>query len=271
MIDTIKFIALIMMAGPAVLHSDQPILYFDLNESRTTYENKGISQERLRGAGPKQRAGKAGSGVSGKKTDRAWDATANKGCGAKDPENDSKLTTTGPVPEMDSLKAFTMMMWYTSEQNMGDALRLIYKANTHNWRKLDKGFMLRSFTSENVKGKLALRLTLGTGGARSEFSSNFYDERKGFNVYGPDNKWIFLAITWDGEHVQFYCGGKESSVEPASYPMRFKGKMMPSANQLFIGNSNNRGLDGKIDNIRFYDVALSAGQLEEIRSKDVEG
>ena len=263
---------LLLAASAAILTAaPSPILYYGFNERSAPYAGLGDIAEEMKPQGKKQRPGDAGSGVSGKRDDRAWDATENTTCGPIAPLNDSRIRSRGNIPELDELKQFTISFWFTSEQFMGDAVRLVYKCDHLNRQK--KGFVIRSYTTDYLNGKLALWLRLGDGNRSRAFVSKYYLPGQGFNVYGPDNTWIFAAVTWDGETVRFYYGNRETPVEPSGFPARYRGKVAPHKGPLLLGNGEPsiRGLDGKIDNFRFYKTALDINELESIRQEDVRG
>jgi hypothetical protein len=160
------------------------------------------------------------------------------------------LATATAVKAMDDLKALTLTMWYASDQFMGDAVRLLYKADNLSAQK--KGFMVRGLTTDYLKGKLALWVRFGDGQRARAATSDYFDAGLGFNAYGNEGKWVFMAITWDGENVQFYHGGKDAGVKTAGYPTKYAGAIAPHDGPLVLGNaeSANRGFDGRIDNFR---------------------
>jgi hypothetical protein len=127
-----------------------------------------------------------------------------------------------------------------------------------------EGLILRS-----SQGKLELRIgAKGSDGHDQEIIivSNPPMDGEGLSNTGD---WIFVAITWDGRSVLYFVGTDR-------VPIRFwggghfKGAVKPPSNMLSIGNSSSfsRGVDGYIDNFRFYDEALTPGQLEALREQD---
>ena len=249
----------------------RPRLYYDFNEKSGKYISKGTEEEIMHVGGQRQRPGKSSSGVSGLPDDRAWDATENTACGVGTPRNESRIASKTNMPCLDKISKFTMTFWFTSEQFMGDAVRLVYKCDNLSSQK--KGFMIRSYTTEYLNGKLALWIRFGEGRKTFAVASEYYEPGKGFNTYGPENKWMFVAVTWNGEYVTFYYGDKEEPVKVSGYPTRFPGKIAAYEGPLILGNADPsiRGLDGKIDNFRFYDTALDMDALEKIRQADIRG
>jgi hypothetical protein len=130
-----------------LIFAQTPILHYDFNEaSAKSYPSQGSAKDAIAGKGDKQKAGAAGSGVSGKKADRAWDATANITAGAGTPANNARLETAGNLAALDSLEAFTVAMWFTSEQPLDSAVRLFGK--TDSATKQTNGFVLRTYASK---------------------------------------------------------------------------------------------------------------------------
>ena len=268
-------ITALIIGSPAF--AQKPILDFNFNESRGYYENEGTAKVEAKRSGKNHKTGEAGSGVSGKKSDRAWDATRNTVAGAeKDDDgkyNNSLVQITDRIKEMDEIKAFTAVIWYTSEQQPDSAVRYFGKANSSTTTKMVRGFIVRSYAPKSMGGKSAIELMIGDGSAPQQFVSDYFPKGKGYNIWGPENEWVFMAITWDGSIIKFYSGNTKEPVTPAG-ARRYSGKLEAETKApLVLANTTakNRGLDGKIDNFRFYDRALSMDQLEELRQKDVKG
>ena len=82
------------------------------------------------------------------------------------------------------------------------------------------------------------------------------------NVFGPSalaaNTWTHLAATYDGSTLKLYINGALASSQVRS------GSMATSANPLQIGGDNIFGqhFGGIIDEVRVYDVALTAAQIQ---------
>jgi hypothetical protein len=84
----------------------------------------------------------------------------------------------------------------------------------------------------------------------------------------PANVWTHVAITYDGNAFNMYINGKlDGSVD--------EGKpFVTSNNRLVLGANdarNARFLHGKIDNLRLWDVARTADQIEENYSEQLPG
>jgi hypothetical protein len=121
-----------------------------------------------------------------------------------------------------------------------------------------------------MNDKASVELGIGDGKTRATLVSDYCAKRQGFNITGAKNKWVFLAVTWDGSMVRFYAGNTDEKVTAAG-ARSYKGRMAPATGKpLILGNTSgkNRGLDGKIDNFRIYKTALDLDQLEMIRQTD---
>lgn len=261
-----RLIALLALAATA--SAQTPVLFYNFNESsEKKYESQGSAKDTIAGKGPKQKAGAPATGVSGKDTDRAWDATENTTAGATEPYNKSALEMSATPKALNDLKAFTLVLWYTSQQAPDSAVRLICK--TDNPTKQTTGFVLRTYTPKNMGGKSAVELGLGNGAKTTALISDYFARGSGTNITGPQNSWIFLAITWDGSMVRFYTGNTTAPVAPAG-ARAYKDKIADEKKPLILGNNptKTRGLDGKIDNFRFYNEALTPDQLEQLRQAD---
>jgi hypothetical protein len=72
------------------------------------------------------------------------------------------------------------------------------------------------------------------------------------------NTWTFLAATYDGNTLRFYVNGTQVSSQPRTGPI------ITSSNPVQIGGDSMWGhfLQGTIDEVRIYDVALTPGQIQ---------
>ncbi len=72
------------------------------------------------------------------------------------------------------------------------------------------------------------------------------------------NTWAFLTATYDGTTQRLYINGLQVSSQSQT------GELMTSSNQLQIGGDNFFGqyFQGTIDEIRIYNVALTAAQIQ---------
>ena len=73
-----------------------------------------------------------------------------------------------------------------------------------------------------------------------------------------DGNWHFFAGTWDGDSIKVYVDGKELN------STNCKGTVTPNNDPLFIGcrNGAERWVNGFMDEIKIYNRALSAAELD---------
>lgn len=252
----------ILAVLPALLSAQRLLLHYDFNGGTAPYPSVGELDSPLTPRGDFQSPGADGSGVSGRPGDRAWDASANTSQGNATPANNAALTTPAPNLDLNQLTGFTIAFWFKTEQSLnGDsATRLVYKANT------SAGEVAQGFTLRSLSGRLELRIRAAGSANVSIISSLDFGSGSGYNKV---NSWIFVAFTWDGSTIQYYCGGPDYSLVLAgSGP--FSGPIVNNIGNLVIGNAGsfNRGLDGWVDNFRFYDGALTKAELEALRLSD---
>lgn len=247
----------------------QPLLQYDFNQSAGNYTSSGSLKLPLAARGKDQAHGGPGSGVSGLPADRAWDTSANTTQGVETPANNTALTATPSASLFgDNLKAFTLAFWFKTEQSLNkDAATRFFVNSDRPTAPVGEGIALRSYN-----GRLELRIGgRNTNGQPQEavVTSNRTKEGEGFNRV---DTWVFVAITWDGRSVMYYIGTKDSPII-YSGGAAFTGSILPTSKPIVIGNtaSFNRGLDGFIDNFRFYDAALPPPQLEQLRQADARG
>lgn len=244
----------------AGVHAQNLLLAYDFNEAATTYESSGTLTSPLTSRGTFQTFGADGSGVSGLPGDRAWDASANTTQGAVTPSNNSALTSPATGLDWSTLSGFTLVFWFKTEQSLDAdaATRFFYKADRAT-TPVGQGLTLRSFS-----GRLELRI--GSTAGEVVVSSTDFGSGSGYN---KTNSWIFVALTWDGSTVQFYCGGPDYRLVLAGGGA-FSGTIVNHTGNLILGNTSsfNRGLDGWIDNFRLYDGPLTTAELEAMRLAD---
>lgn len=241
------------------------LLEYNFNETSGSYASAGSLTPVLTPRGSNQTFGANGSGVSGAADDRAWDASGNVTQGATTPANNAAITTPATGLNLASLSGFTISFWFKTEQSLNSdaALRFVYKADRAT-SPVSQGLTLRSYN-----GALELRIGGKVNGQASEIVvvSTKFGTSSGYNKV---NDWVFVAITWDGSAVQYYVGGKDYPVVPAGGGA-FGGTIVNNTGDLVLANTSsfNRGLDGWMDNFRFYDGALSKAALEALRLADI--
>jgi hypothetical protein len=200
--------------------------------------------------------GAANSGVAGAITgSRALNFSSNTRSGANGPVAAVTNATLG----FGQVSAFTVTMW---------------------WKKLDgwqsDGFGPRMFvmgapgfddinTTANsmglkyqAAGQLYFSMNTGNPTAAATFTSDL-----------PTNRWLFVAITYDGTNVKIY-EGTDTSVSTLISTTAVSGQIIDfgSTGAICIGNrrAKSRDFDGWIDDFRFYTGAGDATFVENLRS-----
>jgi hypothetical protein len=82
----------------------------------------------------------------------------------------------------------------------------------------------------------------------------------------PLNQWIHVALTWDGKTARLYQGGQ------AVGSVAYAGSLPATINPVILGNNaNSTGVDqplgGRLDEVRFYDRALSASEIATLAAR----
>lgn len=125
-----------------------------------------------------------------------------------------------------------------------------------------------SWTTVDGESGYALRC-----GANGTLSFNFGTNPMWREAVSPAimsaGKWYHVAGTFDGTMIMVYINGEMVGSQP------YSGTMAPNSNQLLIGNlpepSQNRYFDGKIDEVRVWNVARTQAQIRESMCKKLAG
>jgi hypothetical protein len=75
-------------------------------------------------------------------------------------------------------------------------------------------------------------------------------------------EWQHVAVTYLDREVRFYVNGRPVGGGTANHPPA------PSSSDLILGNdeSSTSAFNGRIDDLRYYDLALTGGEIEELVS-----
>lgn len=120
----------------------------------------------------------------------------------------------------------------------------------HDWREgIGRGFVLRCYTAESIN------FTIGAGGWKSTNGATRV----------PANQWVHVAGTFDGRHIRVFCNGRLEGTNEISHAYT------PSPLPLRIGHAayvleNKRKFDGQIDDVMFWNRALSEEELRALFS-----
>lgn len=89
----------------------------------------------------------------------------------------------------------------------------------------------------------------------------------GFDNYGMGNNWTHLAFSFDGQRLYMYVNGTLKGLKE----IKNYDSVVPSNGKLRIGtgndmNNNNLFFMGRMADMRFYNRALSAGEIQGLTS-----
>lgn len=199
--------------------------------------------------------GVAGSGVSGKPEDRAFDNSAASAMGS--PGEGGRAL--GRYWDRGPLASATFSGWLRTESQVaGTYARLLF------WE--DGGHVY-------ARPDACLRLFKNGVNATSD------------PVYDAIDEWMFFAITFDGtvseDNVKFWKGARAEAVSLVSTRSLPEGLFDPSGSPISLGNSYSystptQPFDGMMDNVRLHggegtSGILSPAEIEALRASDVEG
>jgi Concanavalin A-like lectin/glucanases superfamily/Malectin domain/Domain of unknown function (DUF1929)/Bacterial Ig domain/Bacterial Ig-like domain len=179
----------------------------------------------------------AGKGNTGTLTNTTWSATGKYG-GSLSFNGSSSWVTVADNATLDLTNAMTLEGWVNPTATGTTWRTVLIKQNT---------------------GALVYSLYANTDTQRPSghvFTSTEFDTRGTAAV--PLNAWTFLAVTYDGATLRMYVNGTQVSSKPVS------GSMPNSTGVLRIGGNSVWGeyFAGLIDNVRVYNRALSASELQ---------
>lgn len=88
-------------------------------------------------------------------------------------------------------------------------------------------------------------------------------------AYSATEQWVFFAVTYDGADVRFYIGGENTPVSMVGSPTNIGAVTIDfgAAQVLAVGNRSAdraRAFDGFLADIRLYNQALGASQLQYV-------
>jgi len=100
-------------------------------------------------------------------------------------------------------------------------------------------------------GEKYLQFRIGINGERRTVTSN---------AQIPLNQWVHVAGTFDGSSLKAYINGQLNSTA------NYSGNIQNTSNPIYIGDSQfwSRGLDGKIDEVKIYNKALTSGEIANL-------
>jgi Concanavalin A-like lectin/glucanases superfamily len=199
--------------------------------------------------------GPANSGVAGAITgSRALNFTSNTRSGANGPV----AATTNASLGFGTVSSLTLTMWWKKldawqSDNFGPRLFVMGAPGFNDANSANSIGM-----KYQAANQLQFDMNAGNPTAAATFPSDL-----------PTNKWIFIAITYDGTNLKIYEGTDTAATTLISTTAAAGTNIaFGSTGAICIGNRRDRGrsLDGWIDDFRFYTGAGDAAFVENLRS-----
>lgn len=149
------------------------------------------------------------------------------------------------TPSLNITQAITLAAWIRPEQRADQYL--IYKAGSGE----TNGYEL----SLSNAGKVHFRIN-------EESSSNKYHLSSAVAYPTDGNTWMHVAATFDGTVMKLYINGVEEKISSLNVAL----SILPNSEDLFIGARVNgqNPYKGALDEVRIYNVALSAADIAEL-------
>jgi hypothetical protein len=192
----------------------------------------------------------------------AYDYSGNDNHGTlvNDPDwVDGKI---GKALELDGVNDY-VEIGHSDSLTMTDGITIAFWAKSHGTQV--------SWTRAISKGKQDFEFLMSGGGGNTANPALVINGtiRSTAGILIPHNEWVFWAGTWEsGSHLRAYLNGDmESQVGP------YTGTISSTDKALDIGrewNSSSRFFDGYIDDVRIYDRALSAEEIQDLYNYEYE-
>lgn len=178
----------------------------------------------------------------------------------------------GDADKLDGLTALTLTTWLNLAQYTSGNNRLLAKQASGNFGGFS--WNMNATPNSGPVGPDNFRLGIFLG---NNVSSGAGDFAAGFSTddAGADNKWVFLAVTYDGtqaaNNTKFYLGGVNSSVGQLGSDLSLTQLTIEAGTALFgVGYTDaaptaDTSAIGFQDDVRVYGSALSLEELEAVR------
>lgn len=201
--------------------------------------------------------------------------TTNTPAGASASALDANVSTSahvdaGDVDKLDGLPQLTLTAWVNLQGAPAHGNRIMAKQNT-----LSSNFDGFSFAFNNPTEGAAERradnfqLNLALGGSGFAFNTSGAD-------LDADNKWIFVAVTYDGasssSNLKFWSGSETGSVTQLGPTATAAVGTLVAHSMPFRVAASSGGTASApvlIDDVRVYDTVLSEQDLEAVRLVNV--
>ena len=179
-----------------------------------------------------------GKGHTGTISGAAWSATGKNG-GALSFDGVNDWVTVADANDLDLTNGMTLSAWVNPTGVGADWQTVVLKETP--------GFMAYALYADTDSARPSGHVVVG---------GSDLDTRGPATV--PNNVWTHLAASYDGANLRLYVNGALASTRTAS------GSMSPSTGALRIGGNGTWGewFGGLIDNVRIYQRALSAAEIQ---------
>jgi hypothetical protein len=227
----------------SVSQAVEPVLEFDFNTNPGNVITGGGSAQPVGTLEGEAKIGKEGSGLTGKSNDLAFDNTD-----VQSAESAGRLKL-ADLPELRGLDQMTVTLWFKPE---GGTLR------GEGERLIDYGANWLFFA--DAPRRLSVQIPAGVGQSAS-------------NESYAGSGWVFAAFSFNQaeNRVIYYKGDLSSPTQQIIARTSFIEPMGNRRTSLQIGNNEacTRAFDGWLDNVKIFDQALSADEIEAIRMSDL--
>ena len=185
------------------------------------------------------------------------------------------VATVGDADKLDVLQKMTVTLWFNYRGQASDRDFLLANESIVGDQNSPRGWDL-SITdnnSSNVRNNaLLLQFTTRRYGATGGSSGS--GKVSGFSgEYDADQKWLFVAITFDGDNsnaTTFFVGNESASVTQVGVTSFLPNSIGQNLGGFTIGDNTISPFIGEatnawIDDVRIYDEVLSLAALESVR------
>lgn len=182
-----------------------------------------------------------------------------------------KYVTGGDAEKLDGLEAFTLTAWINVQDVPVGNRRILAKQSGgafdgFSWNVNDPA------DGERSAANFGLRLFVG---GEKGFAHDLSGDRVSIDA---DNKWTFVAITYDGrldiDNVMYYSGSVDNSVTHHATTTIDAGRTMPTDARFTVSHTDaamtaNTALQGWMDDVRVYSGVMNAEQLNAVRLENL--
>ena len=189
------------------------------------------------------------------------DHSGNGNTGTLTNMNQSTSPTVGKVGQALSFdgNSYVQMGQVTSAAHTGTVSAWVNFTAIESW-----GFIAGNANWQNDINGYGLSLHGATAGFRGEIDNG--SGQLGLinttNSNYNDGKWHLVVFSWDGSNLNMYVDGAS-----AASPVSYSGDPVVNVNNFSVGNppsGNSYYFMGSIDDVRIYDRALSASEIEQL-------